>query len=112
MTAANPTGAKLSAYRLLTDDGRVITLGDATRLGSPRDKGIHDGIAIAGVPGRSWYLTAVLNRVMFIYFIGEKGVLPGGKQYLLDNLNQFPEGRDRFYREFFLPLCFFGFDNL
>src|SRR5262249_43656137 len=58
VTSANPTGAKLTGYRLLTNDGRVITLGDASRFGSPRDKGLDAGRAIAGVPGRSWYLTS------------------------------------------------------
>jgi hypothetical protein len=51
-------GAKLTGYRMLTDDGRVITMGEASKLGSPRDKGLEAGRAIAGIPGRSAYLTA------------------------------------------------------
>jgi hypothetical protein len=57
-TPAAAPGAKLTGYRLLTADGRVITLGKAATLGSPRDRGLGTGRAIAGVPGRSSYLTA------------------------------------------------------
>ncbi len=56
--AANPTGAKLTGYRLLTSDGRVITLGRAATLGSPRELGLGAPTAIAGVPGRNAYLTS------------------------------------------------------
>ena len=51
-------GAKLTGYRVLTTDGQVITIGKANKLGSPRDKGLAAGQAIAGVPGRDAYLTA------------------------------------------------------
>ena len=53
-----PAGAKLTGYRLLTTDGRVVTLGKAATLGSPRDAGLAAVTAIAGVPGRNAYLTA------------------------------------------------------
>jgi N-acetylmuramoyl-L-alanine amidase len=56
--AAGVRGAKLTGYRLLTHDGRVITLGKARKLGSPRDHGLAAGRAIAGVPGRNSYLTS------------------------------------------------------
>ena len=55
---ANPTGAKLTGYRLLTSDGKVVTLGKAAKLGSPRDQGMAAATAISGVPGRNAYLTA------------------------------------------------------
>jgi hypothetical protein len=57
-SALGRSGAKLTGYRVLTNDGRVITLGKASKLGSPRDKGLGAGRAIAGIPGRSAYLTA------------------------------------------------------
>jgi hypothetical protein len=55
---ATPAGSKLTGYRVLTADGRVVTLGKAPTLGSPRDVGLGAVSAIAGVPGRSAYLTA------------------------------------------------------
>ena len=56
--SSRSNGARLSGYRLFTADGRVISIGRATKYGSPRDKGLRVGRAIGGVPGRSWYLTA------------------------------------------------------
>ena len=56
--AAAPAGSKLTGYRILTSDGRVVTLGKAAKLGSPRDMGLGAVSAIAGVPGRNAYLTA------------------------------------------------------
>ena len=55
---AAPAGSKLTGYRILTSDGRVVTLGKAATLGSPRDVGLGPVSAIAGVPGRNAYLTA------------------------------------------------------
>jgi hypothetical protein len=55
---AAPAGSKLTGYRILTSDGRVVTLGKAATLGSPRDVGLGAVSAIAGVPGRNAYLTA------------------------------------------------------
>jgi N-acetylmuramoyl-L-alanine amidase-like protein len=57
-TPAAPAGSKLTGYRILTSDGRVVTLGKAATLGSPRDVGLAAVSAIAGVPGRNAYLTA------------------------------------------------------
>ena len=54
---AAPVGAKLTGYRLLTTDGRVLTFSKSSTLGSPRDKGLASGTAIAGVAGRNSYLT-------------------------------------------------------
>jgi hypothetical protein len=59
--ATTPAGAKLTGYRILTADGRVITLGQAAALGSPRDLGLAAVSAISGVPGRNAYLTAGAN---------------------------------------------------
>lgn len=59
---------------------------------------------------RTWYVTALLNRVMFIYFLQERGLLPDGNQYLARRLAEWQvHGPNRFYREFLLPLCFLGF---
>lgn len=58
---------------------------------------------------RSWYITALLNRIMFIYFVQHKELLGGDTGYLRRRLDESPRGENRFYRDFFLPLCFFGF---
>lgn len=59
---------------------------------------------------RDWYCSVLLNRLMFIYFLGGKGFLPGGTGFLKDNLarNIKDNGADTFYTHFLLPLSFFG----
>lgn len=60
---------------------------------------------------RDWYCSVLLNRLMFIYFIAEKGFLPEGKTFLSRRLqtNALANGEDTFYTHFLLPLSFFGF---
>ncbi len=56
------------------------------------------------------YVSVMLNRLMFIYFIQKKGFLNGDTDYLRTNLNRSQtEGTDRFYQEFLCPLFFEGF---
>lgn len=59
---------------------------------------------------RDWYCSVLLNRLMFIYFLGGKGFLPGGTGFLSNNLenNKTQNGADTFYTHFLLPLSFFG----
>ncbi len=59
---------------------------------------------------RDWYCSVLLNRLMFIYFLGGKGFLPGGTSFLSFNLaaNINENGQDTFYTHFLLPLSFFG----
>ena len=68
---------------------------------------------IKGIPDKqmeSWYASVMVNRLMFLYFIQEKGFLNGDKDYLR---NKLAESRDRkpdsYYREFLCPLFFQGF---
>ena len=58
---------------------------------------------------RSWYITALLNRLMFIYFIQHKGLMKGDPAYLRHRLEDCIKYEHNFFRDFFLPLCFFGF---
>jgi len=58
---------------------------------------------------RAWYVTALLNRLMFIYFIQHKGLMKGDVAYLRHRLDDCIQYGHNFYRDFFLPLCFFGF---
>ena len=56
------------------------------------------------------YVSVMLNRLMFIYFIQKKGFLNGDTDYLRTNLNRSrTEGTDRFYQTFLCPLFFEGF---
>ena len=50
---------------------------------------------IKGIPDKqmeSWYASVMINRLMFLYFIQEKGFLNGDKDYLR---NKLAESRDR-----------------
>ena len=68
---------------------------------------------IEGIPDEqmeSWYASVMVNRLMFLYFIQEKGFLNGDRDYLR---NKLAESRDRkqdaYYKEFLVPLFFQGF---
>jgi len=57
---------------------------------------------IAGIPesaDREWYASAMLNRLMFVYFMQRKGFLDGDRDYLRNRLQQCQreQGQDRFY---------------
>ena len=68
---------------------------------------------IKGIPDKqmeSWYASVMINRLMFLYFIQEKGFLNGDKDYLRNKLT---ESRDKetnaYYSKFLSPLFFQGF---
>ena len=72
---------------------------------------------LKGIPDQDlqrWYVSVMLNRLMFIYFIQSKGFLGGGdRDYLRTKLVESKlRGRDRYYREFLCPLFFEGFANV
>lgn len=68
---------------------------------------------LKGIPDEQmerWYVSVMLNRLMFIYFIQKKGFLDGDADYLLNKLAASKDrGKDLFYREFLCPLFFEGF---
>lgn len=68
---------------------------------------------LEGIPNEDlerWYVSVMLNRLMFIYFIQKKGFLDNNPNYLSDKLEQIKQGgEDRFYNEFLCPLFFMGF---
>ena len=67
-------------------------------------KGIPDGEMQRG------YVSVMLNRLMFIYFIQKKGFLNGDTDYLRTNLSRSKAaGADLFYKTFLCPLFFEGF---
>lgn len=68
---------------------------------------------ISGEANRSWYASIILNRLMFVYFIQQKGFLDGDRRYLRSRLEmvqreQGPNQFHRFYRHFLLRLFFDG----
>ena len=74
--------------------------------------GFIDGIA--DQTDRKWYASLMLNRLMFVWFIQQKGFLDGHGAYLQDRLDQVrrvgAEGRfHTFYRYFLLALFHEGF---
>jgi hypothetical protein len=69
---------------------------------------------LKGIPDahmQRWYVSVMLNRLMFIYFIQSKGFLGGGdKDYLRTKLGESKlRGKDRYFRDFLCPLFFDGF---
>jgi hypothetical protein len=68
---------------------------------------------LKGIPDAEmerWYISVMLNRLMFIYFIQKKGFLDNNIDYLQTKLAQGKEhGADRFYKDFLCPLFFEGF---
>ncbi|MBZ0315264.1 MAG: Eco57I restriction-modification methylase domain-containing protein [Anaerolineae bacterium] len=59
--------------------------------------------------GRDWYVSVMLNRLMFLYFIQKQGFLNGDTEYLTNKLAEMQAlGDDLFYREFLLVLFFQG----
>ena len=67
-----------------------------------------DGIPDEGM--QRWYVSVILNRLMFIYFIQKKGFLNADLYYLRTNLSRSRQtGADQYYKEFLCPLFFEGF---
>ncbi|NCC33900.1 MAG: SAM-dependent methyltransferase, partial [Chloroflexia bacterium] len=69
---------------------------------------------LRGIPLASdqrWYVSVMLNRLMFIYFIQAKGFLNKNPDYLRERLAwcQANLGADRYYKEFLRVLFFQGF---
>ena len=56
---------------------------------------------------RRWYASVILNRLMFVYFLQDKGFVDGNPNYLQDKLAQH-QGRD-YYKAFLCVLFFEGF---
>jgi hypothetical protein len=70
---------------------------------------------IDGIPATSedqrWYTAVLIDRLMFLWFLQEKGFLDGRKDYLQARLANHLEGQPRtsFYKSFLAPLFFRGF---
>lgn len=68
---------------------------------------------LEGIPDEEmerWYVSVMLNRLMFIYFIQKKNFLNDDHNYLRTKLEESRrQGADCFYRLFLCPLFFEGF---
>ncbi len=68
---------------------------------------------IKGIPDKqmeSWYASVMINRLMFLYFIQEKGFLNGDPNYLRNKLAESSARKpNAYYSEFLSPLFFQGF---
>ncbi|HUY14928.1 MAG TPA: DNA methyltransferase [Terriglobia bacterium] len=119
---------KLQNLLVAFEEEEVLTLVDVTmrtRAGFDvekvtkrfydRFKEEHSGFLkfLKGIPEdemQRWYVSVMLNRLMFIYFIQKKGFLNSDTNYLRTKLAQSKQrGRDRFYADFLCPLFFEGF---
>jgi len=105
LTIIDVTGRAKSAF----DIDRV------TRRFYDRFKDEHTAFLefLKGIPDKQmqrWYVSVMLNRLMFIYFIQKKGFLNNDNNYLMNKLKQSRQkGKDRFYTNFLCPLFFDGF---
>ena len=68
---------------------------------------------LKGIPDEGlqhWYVSVILNRLMFIYFIQKKRFLDDDPDYLRTKLQHSQgTGKDRYYKAFLCPLFFEGF---
>ena len=80
-----------------------------------RFKAEHDGFLkfVDGIPDKqmeAWYVSVMINRLMFLYFIQAKSFLNGDQDYLRNKLRESRDRkRDGYYRDFLCPLFFEGF---
>ncbi len=80
-----------------------------------RFKKEHDAFLefLSGIPDeemQKWYVSVMLNRLMFIYFIQKKSFLDNDINYLQTKLRETQQnGTDLYYKEFLCPLFFEGF---
>jgi Eco57I restriction-modification methylase len=68
---------------------------------------------LKGIPDEEmqrWYVSVMINRLMFIYFVQQKDFLGDDNDYLRHQLARSKDrGKDLFYSEFLCPLFFDGF---
>lgn len=64
---------------------------------------LRDAIqGVADEDARTWYASVLLNRLMFLYFLQQKGFLDGDRQYLAGRLRAVAENTS-FYEDFLRP---------
>ena len=110
--------AEEEALTLLDVTGRVRASFDVEKVTKrfyDHFKKEHDAFLtfLKGIPDgemQRWYVSVMLNRLMFIYFIEKKGFLDNNTDYLRTKLQESQaRGTNLYYREFLCPLFFEGF---
>ena len=95
--------------------GLAFDVEKVTKRFYERFKKEHDAFLtfLKGIPDvemQRWYVSVMLNRLMFIYFIQKKNFLNSDTNYLRTNLSRSKAaGPDRYYKTFLCPLFFEGF---
>lgn len=56
-----------------------------------------------------WYASVLMNRIMFIYFLQKHFVIQNNPNFLLDKYDQVEINNEDYYKDFLLPLFFYGF---
>ena len=119
---------KLQAIAFTFEEEEQLTLFEVTgRVGAAfyaervtkkfydRFKKEHDTFLkfLNGIPDeemQKWYVSVMLNRLMFIYFIQKKNFLDGDQNYLSTKLTESQaNGTNKYYKDFLCPLFFEGF---
>lgn len=121
---------KLQRLHFALDEEELLTvLGVVQRLddAAPREKVTKNfykefekqrkafATFIDGIPATSedqrWYTAVLIDRLMFLWFLQEKGFLDGKKNYLQSRLAEHLEAQPgaTFYKKFLAPLFFRGF---
>ena len=77
-------------------------------------KKIHTKLqkAISGIDDdkdRSWYASVMMNRIMFIYFLQKHYVIQDNSDFLLQKFDEVNANGKDYYKDFLLPLFFYGF---
>jgi Eco57I restriction-modification methylase len=77
-------------------------------------KKIHDKLqkAIIGIDDekdKSWYASVMMNRLMFIYFLQKHYVIQNNTDFLLQKFDEVTANGKDYYKDFLLPLFFYGF---
>jgi hypothetical protein len=94
---------------------RAFDVEKVTKKFYDRFKTEHDSFLrfIKGIPDKQmegWYASVMINRLMFLYFIQEKGFLNSDKEYLRNKLTESNNRKpDAYYKDFLCPLFFQGF---
>ena len=75
------------------------------------------GLPLSASTERRWFVSIMLNRLMFIAFVQAKGFLNNDQQYLANKLTEIQRGDpqhgpDRYYTAFLHPLFFEGFARM
>ncbi len=106
---------EISLFSVIERVGTAFYAERVTKKFYDRFKKEHDAFLefLNGIPDeemQKWYVSVMLNRLMFIYFIQKKGFLNSDINYLQTKLRETQQnGTDLYYKEFLCPLFFEGF---